>query len=203
MLMLSPLTRALRMGLAVAAILLVAAACSSGDDEAAEPETQASPTEEVATPSAGTEAPSESTDPDSLEIPTVDVETALEDVDTTAPPPEGYCDASTYFASAAFGEEFQEFLNGGAGSEQARANIDQQMMDLVDLAPPDLAEDARLVTAVVTDYVEQVSEAVATDDFVDATALQERFAEVAESGERLAAYDEVVCGNPPPGSDPA
>jgi hypothetical protein len=184
-------------------LVLFAAACSSSDSEGAEDIPTATPTEagvsdEADAESADSADPADSLDP--AELPTTDPEIALQGIDTESAPPDGYCEISGYLNSAEMSAEYEVAVTGGPGSDEAIAGINLRFADLERLAPEGLADDAAAVGAVINQYLTEVSTAVEEDDFVDVTQLEEDFQAVADSGGRLNAYDEVVCGNAAPGS---
>jgi hypothetical protein len=193
--MFSSPSRALRLILVLVALVFAVAACSRSDDgESAEVEATptAEPTETSTTESDAGEEES-STEP--RELPTIDVEAALEGIDTDTPPDPVYCVMSDYLDSDEWDENFNVAISGGATGAAAIADIAAHFEAMEAIAPDDLKEDVVNVGDAMNDYLTAVAEAVDTDDFVDATALQERFAEIQQSGARLGAYDQVVCGN--------
>ena len=199
-------SRALLLGVAALTVILLAAACSSSssDDAADTPDEIEAVPEESTTTSTTPEADAGTDDSDGSTvdpqaIPTIDVEAALAGIDTETPPDPEFCVLSDYLDSDEWSADFEVAIGGGDAGQEAIEALSDHFDRMYEVAPDDLKDDVEKVADTILNYLDAVAEAVDTDDFVNATELQEAFAEIQDSGARLGAYDMVVCGNVEPG----
>lgn len=187
-------SRALALLAAVLLTALLAGACSSDGDETTEADATTTTTAIEEPSEAPTSAPDESLDPE--EFPTIDVEAALEGVDTETPPDPRFCEISGIIN----GPEFEAVLLAAlGGDEEARAQFDELFEEFESVAPEGLEDDVAALEAALALTIDVYVEAGPNGEVDQTQLLEDRAEIIGDSAARLGAYDQVVCGNAVPG----